>query len=294
MNLNVIKKALPEDFKKHLRPTWDRFKLYADFFAEGGRLFKDPDLKNYIATRSFGGRPLPIVVRSKREFKRWANFYGENRETMHDWMTNLKGCEVVWDFGAANGLEGFYLNHMHGAKIVFVEPFTPSIETILKTIYYQQKMDPSKRGKFEVLQAVVDDKTKYQRLDIHDKPLAGETLNSASEGKSDYCHGGRLDKPVAVSQWLSSVCMNDMLNVFKLPAPTHVKMDIDGYELRALYGAKELLASGCVKEWCIEVTDQKGAEVIDILDKAGYKKVAEYMHYPNIPYSPTDYIFVKK
>nr|MBX2833831.1 FkbM family methyltransferase [Micavibrio sp.] len=100
--------------------------------------------------------------------------------------------------------------------------------------------------------------------------------------------------PVKLSQWIASVCLDDLVEKHNLTPPDAVKIDIDGFEMRALEGAKSLLSSGKVKTWCIESNDNNQDEIIKILTRHGYYHEGEYVHYPEMKeMSPRDLIFYK-
>ena len=89
---------------------------------------------------------MEVVVRSYKEMRRFYQFGGYDGDPVFDWMQRIKDCDLVYDVGSANGLEGFFIHHLHGSRIVFVEPFTPSVETILKTIARLDRGDGQNRS----------------------------------------------------------------------------------------------------------------------------------------------------
>ena len=264
-----------------------------DFYKAGGRLGYDRRIAAFVAYRRLSGnRSLRVAVRSYREFRRWAMFDLGGNDMVSRWLNDITDCVVYWDIGSANGLEGFFVNFRHRCKVVFVEPFTPSIETILKTIYIIG-CDDGDAAEFEVVQALCDSQGAHDRLAMHSAPVAGATENSAAGGLEDYCFGGRLDMPVAVTQWVPTVSLDEMHWKLGLPLPTHVKIDVDGFELRVLVGGQGVLASGHVRSWVIEVNDDRGPSVVELLGKHNYTKIAEHNHgKPNGVYT-ADYLFVR-
>ncbi|NJK32970.1 MAG: FkbM family methyltransferase, partial [Deltaproteobacteria bacterium] len=57
----------------------------------------------------------------------------------------------------------------------------------------------------------------------------------------------------------------------RLRPPTHLKIDVDGHELRVLHGARELLASGSLQHLLIEVQRGHVGEVFGLLAEAGFR-----------------------
>ena len=134
---------MPEPLVRSLRPQWHRWR---DGFlfrrVKGGRVTYDRQLRCRFAARRFNGDWLEVAVRSYRELRRYLQFGDDPTDVVHRWMHEITDAEVVYDVGSANGLEGFLIHHLHGAKIVFIEPYTPSVETILLTIARQDRTRP--------------------------------------------------------------------------------------------------------------------------------------------------------
>ena len=291
--MSFIARLMPAGLRARLRPKWYRLNVLIDFYAAGGRLRYDRRVASCVAYRRFSDNEhMPVVVRSYREFRRWAQFDQGSLDMVSRWLNGITDCEVYWDIGSANGLEGFFVNFRHGCNVVFVEPFAPSIETILKTIYVIGATNRD-AGKFEVVQALCDKQDSFNRLVMHTRPVAGETENSAEGDLEEYCHGGRSAMPVAVTQWVPTVSLDSLHWKCGLPLPTHIKIDVDGFELRALAGAQELLESGHVRSWVIEVNDDHGPAIVKLLGAHGYTKLAEYDHGKPRGLYTADYLFVR-
>lgn len=285
--------VMPRPFAAWVRPKWHFWRDLLLFHTRcRGRLARDRDLRCWIASRPFAGRRLEVAVRSYRELRRYLQFNQDEADIVRVWLEQISDCEVLYDVGSANGLEGFFVHHRHGAKIVFVEPYTPSIETILKTIAHQTKSGTA-ASDFEVVHAGCDSTVGYGRYLMHSWPKPGETGNTVSDPEA-YCRGGRGHLPVVLSQWLSSVSLDSLHHQFGLPLPTHVKMDIDGFELRALEGATQLLASRHVRTWAIEVNghDQR-AHINRLMEEQGYVDIASSEHYPGYEHYTGDHIYVR-
>jgi FkbM family methyltransferase len=292
-----IGSILPKGVAVRLRPVWHRFAQILRFFRRGGRLRFDRNLVTWIARRPIPGTkaagPMAVAVRSMREFRRFAGFGDDAGDKLHHWLCRLGPTDVLWDIGSANGLEGFLAHHVSGCKVVFVEPFTPSIETILKTVVIVER-EKSRRQDFEVVQAACDRVSGFGRLVTHTKPVAGETFNSIADDVADYCQGGRQEMAVGATQWVKTVTLDELHFDCGLPLPTHLKIDVDGLELRVIDGAARVLASGSIRACAIEVNDDHGPKVVEIMARHGYAKNDEYIHYQTAKIFTADYFFAKE
>jgi FkbM family methyltransferase len=287
-----VSRYLPSPLAKRLQPYWHRARDLATFVVEqSGRIVYDRELGAWIASRPLGQRRMEVVVRSYKELRRFHQFGAKAGDVVFDWMQRIRDCELLYDIGSANGLEGFFVHHLHRSRIVFVEPFTPSIETILKTIARLQRSEGP--NGFEVVQAGCDSQPGHHRLYMHEMPVPGATHNSFAD-PADYGRGGRRDVPVIASQWVPSISLDSLHWDLGLPLPTHVKIDIDGFEDRAMRGATRLLESGHVRSWAIEINGRDNLEEIGaLMMKSGYTEVAAWEHYPGYAHYTGDHIYVR-
>jgi FkbM family methyltransferase len=276
---NTIARALPLGVVKVLRPAWHRFGLYSRFFRGGGRLRFDRQLLTIEATRRLPGlAPFSIAVRSPREFRRWASFVRNPHDKLYRWLVALDSDSVLWDIGSANGIEGCTALHAGKCTVVFVEPFTPSIESILKSIALAE-MRIGERPRTEVVQAACSDTSGYGRLITHTKPVAGETLNTVGIAADEYCQGGRGHMPSRCVQWVKYVTLDEMHYDWGIAPPTHIKVDVDGFERRVLSGGERIFASPVLKQCVIEVNDNNGPFVLEFMTRHGFEKYDELVHY---------------
>lgn len=291
---HTASRLLPRPLALWLQPRWHFVRDAALFIVKhNGRFRRDRALGAWIASRPFAGRRMEVVVRSYKEMRRFYQFGSYEGDPVFDWMQRIDDCDLVYDVGSANGLEGFFIHHLHDSRIVFIEPFTPSVETILKTIAHLDRGDDKDR-KFEVVQAGCDESPGYNRLYMHQPPMPGSTMNTFGR-LDEYARGGREGEPVFATQWVPSVSLDSLHWDYGLPLPTHVKIDIDGFEDRAMRGAARLLTSGHVRSWAIELNgDDNVAEICALMAKHGYVEVARWEHYPGYEHYTGDHIFVRK
>jgi FkbM family methyltransferase len=178
--------------------------------------------------------------------------------------------------------------------VVFIEPSTFSVESILKTVYVQSSRGVSDRSKFEIVHAGCGDEDTYGRCYYHEIPKPGATRVSFSD-LDGYDRGGRSNLPVYGTQWIKGVSLDSLVYKYGFPSPTHVKIDIDGFENKALRGARRLLEEGGIVSWAIEVNgEQNVMEIGETMTQAGYREVAREQHHPGFPPLTFDFIYERK
>jgi FkbM family methyltransferase len=283
------------DTRLMLRRLRHRAGLIRQFLKEGGRIGWDRELATAVATSSGrGGAKMRVSVRSYRELRRVHQFGRNPRDVVWRWLNWIGGCRAFYDIGASNGLEGLYVLYRHGCPVVFVEPYTPSIESILKSLYLARNGVPGVRAA-EVVHAGCGAEETYSRLMMHGAPNAGENLNTFQDA-SAYIHyeGNNRRQTAVLSQWVKGVTLDGMVGIHGLPEPSHVKIDVDGYEGRVMAGAEKLLSGGRVDSWAIEVNGSTNLNFIEPrMQAAGYIEAGRFEHYPGLTPSTVDIIYLR-
>jgi len=82
---------------------------------------------------------------------------------------------------------------------------------------------------------------------------------------------GEAFRPVYVQPVLA-YRLDDLIEQMDLPAPNHIKIDVDGAEPSILRGAKRTLLSGSVRSLLIEANDTLSSrdEIVSIMSDYGY------------------------
>jgi FkbM family methyltransferase len=65
--------------------------------------------------------------------------------------------------------------------------------------------------------------------------------------------------------------LDDLVASFGLPSPTHLKLDVDGFELEVLAGAPETLAAPGLRTVMLELGDDDSSPVVDELRRHGFE-----------------------
>lgn len=279
-----------------LRMLKNRLGMLKGFYASGGRLRWDRDIGTVVARKAAGGgREMQVCIRSYRELRRFHEFGRSRRpDCLWQWLRWIRNCGVFYDIGASNGLEGLYVLANHGKPVVFVEPYTPSIESILKSVFVTRRDHPTLPA-VEVVHAGCGASETYARLHMHGAPVAGENLNSFDDPAAYLrSEGGRQRDQASITQWVKGVTLDGLVRIHGLPGPTHVKIDVDGFELNVLRGATELLSSNTVASWAIETNGDGNREtVLRTMVDHGYVEAARSEHHPGHTLAIHDIVFVR-
>jgi FkbM family methyltransferase len=277
---------LPPGVRRRLSPWWDRLRTIAAFRRVPGQsLSFDRELGSFVATKSINGRQGRLAVRSYREFRRWHLLGRDDKDLVMRCLLAGPPIGVFYDVGASNGIYGFAAHSIHRCKVVFVEPYTPSVETILKSAYaYIREGDA--QDTFEVVPAAIDAGEGFARLEMHGPPIAGATRNTFADA-AVYTGEDRHRFPVSLSQWTKGVSLDALVYDYGLPAPSVLKIDVDGYEALAIRGAGRLIADRAVQLIVVEINSEAARVEIDAcLVGNGYKLVCSRRHHDD----PNEYV----
>ncbi len=124
---------------------------------------------------------------------------------------------------------------------------------------------------------------------------AGASLHSVGVAE-DY-----LGRPFTAveTQLVPTFRLDALADMLGLPAPTRMKVDVDGFELHVLAGADALLARGSLHSMMIEIVNHDGqhtrlAAVRALLARHGYASAKTHLHRPETDGTPSpvaDYLF---
>ena len=136
--VSLISFFLPKKIKSILQPIWYFFLIIFFYFINGGKVFYNLKLSTFICSKKniINKKRIYSSIRSWREFRAWVNFGEDRNYPLYSNLENLKKKDCIWSVGASNGSEGLWAHQINGCKVVFIEPFAPSIESIQKSIFF--------------------------------------------------------------------------------------------------------------------------------------------------------------
>jgi len=181
------------------------------------------------------------------------NFDDEEPETL-DWIDSIPANETLWDVGAATGLLSMYAALTPGARIYAFEPKATSFSVLVEHLALNHMGD-----RIFPLCVALSDATALTHLSLN-------AMAAGSGGNSVAGYPNQFGEYKSVfDQGALAYRIDDFIKAFGLPAPDHIKIDVDGAEGAILRGAPETLKS--VKSLLIEVEGENAEEAATRIDK---------------------------
>lgn len=183
-----------------------------------------------------------------------------------EWIHNsFQDGEVYYDVGANVGAYALVAAKAFNGKVqVYAfEPSFPTFKQLCTNVVLNDCQDS-----ITPLQVALSDRTGVEVLN-YSSLMPGGALHALGQAV-DY-KGDRF-RP-AVKQPVLAFSLDDLIQRFRLPVPNHIKLDVDGIELRILKGAENTLAKQTLKSVLVEILeeDPQSVEVVALLEQSGLK-----------------------
>lgn len=204
---------------------------------------------------------------------RASSFSLKEPETL-EWIDGFDDNSVFWDVGANVGLYSCYAASKKGCQIVAFEPSVFNLELLARNISNNNLID-----KISIMPLAISYKQDLNKLNLSTTEWGG-ALSTFGES---YGQDGK-DLNIQFSFNTFGISLDMAHEIFKLPKPKYLKIDVDGIEhlilqggLSILHYASEVLVE--INEGFIEQSDNS----FRILTEAGFKidRTGEYVHPDN-------------
>ena len=223
---------------------------------------------------NFAGQILSFNVPNLLCYYRVSRIFSKEPGTI-DWLESLDpSTDTMWDVGANLGLYTT-LAASQGVRVVAFEPCLLNLTILASNI---------QKNRFQGLVSIVPVATSNEPQLYYHSGTPGE---NESYGNS-YGHAilPRTSDTQVVEANTSiqslpgaMLTLDQCAELFNLPLPTHLKMDIDGGEFKALSGARGILKS--VNSLLLELSDECSMEVRDLLAEEGFEMQDGEKYRPN-------------
>lgn len=225
------------------------------------------DLKNEINVvekMDYARRDVLLSVESRIEYETRLHSCKKEPDTV-EWIENfLKPGDVFFDVGANVGAYSLVAAKFFdgGVKVYAFEPAFLNYTQLCKNLHLngcQASVVP--------LPVALSDKTALGVFNYHDLIPGGalHTFGAAID------HKGEAFEP-AFTQHMISYRLDDLIGQFGLPAPNHIKIDVDGIELDVLVGARETLSNPALRSLDVELEAGEGERrITELLTAEGFE-----------------------
>ncbi len=198
----------------------------------------------------------------------WARKLLTDETSTIQWIDTFDLSDVFYDIGANVGSYTIYAAKTKGVKVFAFEPEINNFQLLYSNIY--------KNNLFDLcvpLNIACHESTSMQKFYIKEF-TKGQATHSIGR-VSNYVQSA----PQMFEQQAMCMRLDDMIETFKLPPPTKIKIDVDTNELYIIRGLVKTLPE--IKEICIELDKafEEHQELIRILLDAGFEIFMEQQIY---------------
>lgn len=273
----LIKSFLPDSAQKNLSQLYGKMQSVKVWLNTG---FKTCLVK---------GKNIKVLVESEVELFRVQTYETKEPETL-EWLdTELRDSDVLFDVGANIGIYSLYAAAQNARSQIYAfEPEAQNFAHLCKNIYQNHFRN------ITPCCIALSDCEKFDYLHVSDMKVgsAFHSIGSLGTLRTDIT-------TTALKQGFIVTSIDKLVEDYLAPAPSLIKIDVDGLELNILQGAKNTLKSGKVRSVLVEingdVTGGEGKQIFDIFAECGfYVSSTGLLQRTNAGIPFGNYIFKKK
>lgn len=216
--------------------------------------FRVPDIPNLT------GFKLRFRCGHGRLLWRARTFYTEEPDTIK-WLDALGDEDMLWDVGANVGMYSIYASKIRGTSVYAFEPEAQNYALLVENILLNDVGNLC----FPMSLAIAGT-SGFGRLGISNFTKGGAWNQFRPEDLF-------ISKEYKVDQHVFGMTLDDLLEVYRFPCPTHVKIDVDGIEPDIIGGARRLMSDPKLKSVLMEVDldSERHRSMQPILESYGFK-----------------------
>ncbi|MCE5181787.1 MAG: FkbM family methyltransferase [Anaerolineaceae bacterium] len=204
-----------------------------------------------------------------------------------EWIDSFGSGDILYDIGANVGMYSIYAASKN-IKVIAFEPESQNYAQLNRNIYLNQFQDH-----IMALNLAVGKNSAIDYLFLSEFTVGGAINNLGSS--TDYNH---KEMKSVFKQGVMSFSLDNLIEKYNLPVPSHLKIDVDGLESEIICGAKNTLNHAGLKSILIELNENLSEDsgVVEILQKNGFSLKGKY-HAPMFDFTEYkdiyNYIFVR-
>ena len=179
----------------------------------------------------------------------------------------MRPGDIFYDIGANVGAYSLVAAKCFAGtvKVYAFEPAFLNFSQLCRNIFLNNCQDA-----VFPLSVALSDKTIIDDLNFHDL-VTGGSLHTLGE---TIDHKGEVFTPVATQRMLS-YRIDDLIDQFKIPVPSHIKIDVDGIEKAVLEGAQTTLSNPKLRSIDVELAEGE-RDITAFLVGKGFKLASQH------------------
>lgn len=191
-------------------------------------------------------------------------FSGDFETDTKEWLDSISvdHTTMLWDIGANVGSYSLYAALRRNMQVLAFEPQAASYALLNETIE-RAEMD----SRIVAYQIAFDSNTKLGSLNQSDTDIGGG-MSSFNTEKDQF------ERPIATKfrQGAIGFSVDDFVQQFSPPLPTHVKIDVDGLEPSILEGGAKTFSAPSVRSMIVELqgSAERQAEIVRLMAGLGF------------------------
>ena len=183
----------------------------------------------------------------------------------NDWINTFTKGKTFYDIGSNVGVYSLMAVQTKSNNVVSFE-----IDPLNASIQHQNIYSNNMQESILLLPIGLSDYTSVR--DIHFKTISeGDALHSIDEISPSVAEENREK---TIKGQIATFKLDELISIMGLPAPSYVKIDVDGAELKILKGMESCLST--VESAMVEVDNGSFSDVWDFLRSLGFELVQEY------------------
>jgi FkbM family methyltransferase len=221
----------------------------------------------------------------------WARHFTQTEPELLDFIDAIPDGATYYDIGASIGHFALYAA-MRIERVIALEPEALNFATASLNHFLNREKIP---GSFTLLNIAASEAIALEQLAIN---LYGAGEHTKALQRSFRSEGASEKRQILHRQPVLAFPLDELTSRFRLPEPTHLKIDVDGAEAAVLLGARRCLEGRALKQIFIEMeageTEQQCLRLLanhqfELAERHGVRRISGG-HYENL----TNCVFVRK
>ena len=182
------------------------------------------------------------------------------------WLDKIKRNSVIYDIGSNVGMYSIYAASIRDCKVISFEPSFLNLELLFRNVQTNNLQD-----KITIVPLSLSNKNQIENFYMQEGDnIWGGAHNSSGSDKSQ---DGKKMLNFRISSQLA-LSLDALVEIFRIPNPSHIKIDVDGLESKVLQGGLKTFRNS--KSILIEIDEKnkdQNNEVQGLLSNLGFVKL---------------------